>query len=417
MAITMTALYGWKVKFLTGLLAGQVLSLPLGKTRIGSDDEADLFVASIDGSAFDISLTPCEGGLRVEFSGTGNVGGQPVHGSATLTGVAEVSSAGVRFIAAPADASFDVVPQSLNKGQAAGITRHFDLAVIACATLAVVASAASAVGVAPAPAGLDLPVPNIRTLLLDVKNSPAMGGATIKQQDGKILIYGNCRDSAGVSSIVDRLEGAGQIVEDTAVCDDDLRRAVLTVLRSNGFSGMLVTTGVQPGTVVIHGSADENDAWRTVSKLLSGIAGLNGWTLRDDVDGYLKSLLVQLKRLGLADKLSVVRDGNWVVISGVLNQGEQASLASVIQDVRSKADGNIKISYENTSSLERPERYFPSPIASIGGSGALSYIQLADGSRLQATSILPNGFRVSEISPDGVELAKNNELVHIPLSF
>jgi type III secretion protein D len=57
----------------------------------------------------------------------------------------------------------------------------------------------------------------------------------------------------------------------------------------------------------------------------------------------------------------------------------------------------------------------PAPVVTVGGQANSIYVVLANGMRLQAGSVLPNGYAIVRLSRRAIGLRNGEHLVSIPL--
>lgn len=388
----------FKLKLLNGPLAGRELFLPLGPFTVGGGD-SDLSlpleggaVATLEVSADAVSLgsrTPCWVGGRSRPSGP-------------LPPNAAIDMAGLHFVLGPADAELGA-PKAPPRD---GLKRS--AAAILAATLALAAAFAWAAMPADPPAA-----PGPRAWLPQAL--AAEPGLSARWLDGGgLLLSGRCRSSEKLSALTARLRAAGVRLRQETVCDDELRRSVRALLGSYGYPDVTVSLDAQ-GRADIDGQVESDARFAELSAALDQLPGLQGWRFTDRGADALAALLDRLRQAGLLSGLSAARTEQGWVLSGQLDAARQAALDALLARFNAEAGKSGRFRFISAASTAQPADYLPAAISGVGGNVREPYLELANGMRLQPGSPIKRSMRIVAITPAGVSIAGNRQLVFLPL--
>nr|WP_284676666.1 type III secretion system inner membrane ring subunit SctD [Vibrio sinus] len=399
---------------LSGHLRGRELKLPEGEFTIGSKD-ADLSVLLDEDKQATLLVSEEEIRIKEEsvpmwYEGEAQAERSPIPPSTII------DLAGFSFLLGAEDQDLTLadVPARQKHTEKGG--RNW-LAII-CLSLCLV----FAIGVAVF-SWINLNAPPI------VKFDPkAWVGQEIKQPgygklelswsgNGILTLGGYCQSVSKYQSLLGRLNGLGIHYKNQAICQEDIVHNVYFVLQQNGYAHVMVHSGKQLGTVVISGNISADKQWQSVSQLIAQVKGLHSWEVKSEKEEGLGELVEKLKQTHLLDKLSLSRNGNTTTITGSLGSKDEALLNKVLKQYRTDAPSNGRVIYQNIPVSQSMLSLFPSAIRSFGGNAKNPYLILANGMRIQVGTRLPDGFEVSNLDTTSVELVKDGQLLHIPLTL
>lgn len=249
------------------------------------------------------------------------------------------------------------------------------------------------------------------------KRARQQGIDVATQQDGLTVLGGSCLDSSARDALVDKLREHGKPYRDNTLCQDELVRNVQAVLNLHGFGEARARPGPAGGTVVIQGTIHADARWRRAVSMLSSMQGLQRWSVEDPVGASVKTLIGMLRDAGLIGRLSVAREKDLILITGVLDEGGQRSLSAVTHAFAGSYPEAPKVIFQNIPTRSIQTGIFPAPVVSFGGSGELAFLDLANGTRLKTGSRLPAGHVIVHLDRNGIDLEREGELMHLPLEL
>ncbi|MBY4897889.1 type III secretion system inner membrane ring subunit SctD [Cupriavidus sp. AU9028] len=403
----------YQIKILNGPLAGRRLKLPEGDFVIGGDDP-DLS-ATLEGGAT-ATLTTAADGVRLRTAAPCWVDGKPEPlGEAPLPFGQVLDIGGLAVMVGEGDRPMPdaTVPRRV---RAEGTPRSASLRYGALVLLA-----AGSVG-----AGIWIygavqpPVEAVAAAdwLDDWKRRARAEGVQVNaQRDGMLELSGSCRDSGSRRVLLESLREHAVPYRDNTQCQDELVRNVQAVLTMNGFAQAKVRSGDTIGTVAIQGTIHADARWRRAVAMLSELRGLQGWTVEDPIGASVRALIDRLRDAGLIGRLSVAREKGLILITGVLDEGGRRLLSSVTAAFAQANPEAPRTIFQNIPTRAFQAGIFPSPIVSFGGSGEMTFLDLANGTRLKAGSRLPGGHVIVHLDRNGIDLEREGELMHLPLEL
>lgn len=260
--------------------------------------------------------------------------------------------------------------------------------------------------------------PDIPTQLSTQLKQPALEGIKAGWlSDGSVMLSGHCTSSSAVIQLQNFLVRNQIIFRNKLVCDDHLTASVSDVLHQYGYQNIEVRTGKTPGNVILYGAIEMGGQWLKVQETLATVAGLKGWTVVNSHNGQIPRLVEHLRALGLLGYLSMTQSPKDIVISGVLSPEQQQQLKQMLTTLAGPQSDELPVRYQNIPASDQTTQLLPAAIASYGGNSHSKFVQLANGTRLQQGTVLPNGYKIIFISELGLSLLKENSLIQIPMNF
>lgn len=260
--------------------------------------------------------------------------------------------------------------------------------------------------------------PDIPTQLSTQLKQPALEGIKAGWlSDGSVMLSGHCTSSSAVIQLQNFLVRNQIIFRDKLVCDDHLTASVSDVLHQYGYQNIEVRTGKTAGNVILYGAIEMGGQWLKVQETLATVAGLKGWTVVNSHNGQIPRLVEHLRALGLLGYLSMTQSPKDIVISGVLSPEQQQQLKQMLTTLAGPQSDELPVRYQNIPASDQTTQLLPAAIASYGGNNYAKFVQLANGTRLQQGTVLPNGYKIIFISELGLSLLKENSLIQIPMNF
>lgn len=257
--------------------------------------------------------------------------------------------------------------------------------------------------------------PDIPTQLSAQLKQPALAGVKVNwTTDGGVTLSGHCASSSTVIELQNFLARNQIVFRNKLVCDDHLAASVSDALHQYGYQDIEVRAGKTSGNVILYGDIEMGKQWLNVQDALAAVAGLKGWSVVNSHNGQVPRLVEKLRVLGLLGYLSMTQNQKEIVISGLLSPEQQQQLRQMLAQQHSD---ELPVRYQNIPAADQTAQLLPAAIVSYGGNSHAKFIQLANGVRLQQGFVLDNGYKVIDISEQGLSLFKANNLIQIPMNF
>ncbi len=406
-----------KIKILAGTWANRELVLPQGEVKIGASEEADLYIEILDAPDRIISLHVNEDGVYLPSQQL------PIwiSGIAVLTQNLQVlpeqkaiDIAGFVFVIAPVADDFivihapeRVVSRTLKRKLA--LTFATGLGLVSFVSICILFLFE-----------LEYEPPK-RLTVADIieehlQQRTLKDLIVQKTEQGLYHISGHCEQSQALQSFLLRLRARGVAFQAEVTCRDTLIQNVTSALRLNGFDSVQVSAGEAPGTVLITGNIVDGARWVSVTHLLSQIQGLASWQVKNITQTSIHALIETLQKHRLLRHLSILHQGQSLILTGELVAEQEQVLNTLIQNYQEQNPAQ-RVIYQNIPATDNLPGVFPAEIASYGGSLDNLFIELANGTRLREGTTLPSGYKIVDIALTGVQLQKKTDFIHFPLNF
>lgn len=414
----------YKIRFLDNLLTGREIYLRTGSFTLGQD-QADLF-AKPETVVGNITLAVNKAGVALAEKCPLWLDGKEVtlaDGEMLPTGVC-IDADGIRFCLGEPDADLKQVICS-NRLRRHGSPRRrqktffYSMAAITLLAVVLLSGEGAIFSNAEAQSSTLARMADIKAQLARMTKDPRLSAVHFEWSDADVLlIKGWCNRESDIKNIVSFLKSSGVNYTLTIISQDGLIENVETVLQQNGYEDINVVAGDAPGKVVILGQLEQNTQWQNVTQLLTDIPGLKSWQVKSEDDKELNSIIETLRAASLLSLLSVQRIDDRIILSGKLNSKERKELGGVLRKHMLSFPAMDEVIYQNINAGVGALGIFPSPIVSVGGNSQSLYLELESGARLQVGALLPGGYRIQNIDEqNGIELARQGELLHVPFNF
>ncbi len=410
----MTSRFAWKLVFQGGLLSGQELHLPEGELTLGAGHQWDIDLLRLDNhndqhcilrvKEEGVSLLPlgmpCKvNHRRVKQEEVALQSGQTVNIGGSTFALARAGEH-IPFVTHnPRNNWLQVLGVALPGGLAAGI-----LVTLLYASQELRASV-------PRPAEEPFNVGQYQQAL---KETGLTQIRVERDSTGALTLSGSCWEAAKLEPFLNQLVASGVAYRNQVMCQDDLQRSVAYVLRANGYQAQ-VTPGPTLGSIAISGSIRADDQWASVSRQLNHLPGLKAWSVTNNAEQTIDSLVLALREKNLLSRLSVVKQDDILTVTGQLPAEQRQSLQQVLESYQQQQ--HLRVVYQDIPASEQEANIFPAPIASYSGNANAASLQLSNGIRVQTGSTLPSGYTITGLDATGVELQKEGQLVHLPLGL
>ncbi|MBV4465827.1 type III secretion system inner membrane ring subunit SctD [Pseudomonas sp. SWRI79] len=401
----------YKLKWLNGPLRGRELALPTGELRLGGTDP-DIALSLEQGIQAILSID--DTGIMLVSATPVWVAGRSWDMEQALPFGGVIDIAGQAFVLGASTDELPTLPVPVRLAPTATRKSCWSLwcagglGFVAVFTVALVFW--QPVPVAP-PFNLDV------WLALQLENPELSGLSVMRVAQRGLVIKGMCRSTPSVDGLRLRLREKGLYVHDESVCADTLRQSVLAVLTLDGYRDVEVKSGETLDRVVILGAIVADRAWQHASAQLQALPALGGWTVVNDHAQLFDGLLVRLTASNLLDGLSIVVSDRTLRVSGQLAPQRLQAVAEVIKAFNQDGPPRLLAAFQNIPGAPSASQFLPSAIVSIGGNTDSTYVQLANGMRLQKGSVLPSGYLIHALNRSAMALLKGQELVSLPLDL
>lgn len=397
----------YKLLWLSGLLQGRELCLPLGGISIGPD--GDVLATLVEMKQ--LELTVDEEGVHLNSQVSAWVDGKHVRSLTLLPTGKVIEIAGIAIVLGELEDELEM--RVLPKHSSFKAKNSFWILLITSVlTLVLLMS----VILSPALPQEPVLTPNqwvsqqlVQSELNDVKVSWSSSGV--------VTLSGYCRDTQQIASFINDLKNKDILFIDHILCGDQLVRNVKGILAQNGFPDAVVALGEGLGSVKISGAIRSGVAWDKAVDAFNNLSGLNGWQVSNQINSQLKPLIKQLREKQLLKGLMVEQVKNTIVITGKISEARQQQVMKVTKDLSQHYGSGFKFIFQNIPVRDELSQMLSSPVVSYGGNAESSFIELGNGMRLSAGSKLDNGYVINYINVNGLDLSRGGELVHIPLIF
>ncbi|MGQ5524531.1 type III secretion system inner membrane ring subunit SctD [Chitinimonas sp. PSY-7] len=389
----------YKLKLLTGPLAGRELRLPSGQFTLGSGD-SDLSLP-LDG---DIQAS-----LQIEDEQIVLDSNTPcwVDGTSFAPGILPLGKvidlAGFCFILGTTDTKLGT-PRVPSRHRPAPVGLY-------AVAIGIAALAFGGIALMPQPLP-SAPTPR-EWLPTALKATPDL--KVRWSNPNELVLSGRCANNSELTGLVTRLHAAGIRLVREVICDNELQQSVQAVITGYGYRNIDVRINPK-GEALIDGPIRNDTNFPALTEALNQLPGLHGWQLSNQGSEEFSELLQHLKQSDLFDGLSAQRDERGLLLSGQLDASQQNAIEQLLKTLNALPGRRYSLRYVNAASVIKPGDYLPAAIRALGGNEQSPYLELTNGVRLQPGSQVLQGMRIVALSTAGVSLANDQQLVFLPFN-
>ncbi|HGJ5876277.1 MAG TPA: type III secretion system inner membrane ring subunit SctD [Arsenophonus sp.] len=235
--------------------------------------------------------------------------------------------------------------------------------------------------------------------------------------NGVLTLSGYCNNFIALSRLESELNFHGIRFRDKTICIDQLVANVRSVLVANGYLQAKVTNGKEAGDIIISGAIQSGKQWDKVTQQLAQLNGLRHWQVSNAVGGFSQQLIDALRSKGLLNGLMVEVRQDCIIITGLSDADKEQKINQVVASLSTSSEQHMNVRIENIPVRENLSDYLPGQVVSYGGNREAPFVELSNGVRLKYNSQLNNGYVVSHIDFNGLDLNRDGNSVHIPFSF
>ncbi|WP_263079048.1 type III secretion system inner membrane ring subunit SctD [Endozoicomonas sp. Mp262] len=434
----------WKLKILSGPHQGTELQLPCGKTTLGSDDlEADLVLKGSDLAPVHLLLDVTDQG-QLLVSLMADHAAMAINGETCKQGTVEiiegtvVSAGGVDLALTCGDHPWpELKPsrdeQSRSVPSAEVVTNEIDDKVEL--PINRLGKAFNGAGVKRLSRIIAIPVLLIIVSVFwfndnhvkaakDVVLSPLEKSQQLTRQlnltdvamtwnKGKrrVELTGYVNSKQDKIELTKQLKALGIRYKSRIKVMNSIIRSVDFALDEVGYTHIDVQAGKKPGTVLLTGTVSDRSRWQDLERILDNdIPGLKAWKVDfSDRENRIKAFNLMLAKAGLEGRLQLKKVNGSIKALGLLEPKELQSFYQAAEAFRQQ--------YGYTPELSVSPRRLATGKLPVKGVnlGEVPFLVMADNQKYLVGAKLPNGYRIKEISRNGVTLSRGADTVFFSL--
>ena len=197
----------------------------------------------------------------------------------------------------------------------------------------------------------------------------------------------------------------------------EIRRAVRFILRNLGYHQVKVENGEETGTLLLKGYVEDAGSWNQVEQILErDVPGLVAWKVELQRAGASMDILKELlKKAELLDKVKLVTSSDRVEVRGELDDIETTQFYSVAREFREQFGEKPYLVLKSIPKVSKGTNV-DFPFRSVNF-GQVPYVILTDNIRYMVGSRTPQGYRISSVTPESIELIKGGQVIAIELGY
>ncbi|AXB31025.1 EscD/YscD/HrpQ family type III secretion system inner membrane ring protein [Vibrio campbellii] len=421
----------WKIRILSGVHAGVEVTLPNDSLVLGSDDfTADLVLTDSDIKASHLVLV-CDGDtVLLSDCDEVSINNESVTVDANgieLSRNALVSVGRLTFAVGHLedDLAIDITTEATDK-QAAPVShkpssgwKRTVLIGLMCSLIPSVIFAGvwySQIRASDSDAITEAePIVLVRNILSELKLDDVRveWNATARQA----VLEGYVEDRTAKLQLLGRIDALGINYKSDLRTMEEIRRGVRFILRNLGYHQVKVENGEETGTLLLTGYIDDASRWSQVEQILErDVPGLVAWKVELQRAGaYLDTLKALLEKAELLKKVQLVTSGDRIEVRGELDDIETTRFYGVTRDFREQYGEKPYLVLKSIPKVSKGTN-IDFPFRSVNF-GQVPYVILTDNVRYMVGARTPQGYRISSVTPSGIELVKGGRVITIDLGY
>ena len=421
----------WKIRILSGVHAGVEVTLPNDSLVLGSDDfTADLVLTDSDIKASHLVLVcdgdtvllrDCDEVLINNESVTVDANGIELSRN-TLVSVGRLTFAVGHL---EDDLAIDITTEAADK-QAAPVShkpssgwKRTVLIGLMCSLIPSVIFAGvwySQIRASDSDAITEAePIVLVRNILSELKLDDVRveWNATARQA----VLEGYVEDRTAKLQLLGRIDALGINYKSDLRTMEEIRRGVRFILRNLGYHQVKVENGEETGTLLLTGYIDDASRWSQVEQILErDVPGLVAWKVELQRAGaYMDTLKALLEKAELLKKVQLVTSGDRIEVRGELDDIETTRFYGVTRDFREQYGEKPYLVLKSIPKVSKGTN-IDFPFRSVNF-GQVPYVILTDNVRYMVGARTPQGYRISSVTPSGIELVKGGRVITIDLGY
>ncbi|HHF2891876.1 TPA: type III secretion system inner membrane ring subunit SctD [Vibrio diabolicus] len=421
----------WKIRILSGVHSGVEVTLPEGALVLGSDDFiADLVLSDAGVEANHFTLVCQQDSVILRGCKEANINGENISvedDGIELSRHAVVSVGVVKFALGYAEDALIVsnVSDESSEQDAPVVAvqrsswKKTTLIALLCSFVPSVIFAgmwySQANGNNNETVTEAEPIVLVRNILGEIKLSDVRveWNAAARQA----VLEGYVEDRTQKLDLLGRIDVLGINYKSDLRTMEEIRRGVRFILRNLGYHQVKVENGDETGTLLLTGYIDDASRWNQVEQILErDVPGLVAWKVELQRAGaYMDTLKALLTDAELLKKVQLVTSGDRIEVRGELDDIETTRFYGVTRDFREQYGEKPYLVLKSIPKVSKGTN-IDFPFRSVNF-GQVPYVILTDNVRYMVGARTPQGYRISSVTPAGIELVKGGRVITIELGY
>ncbi|EJD6411790.1 EscD/YscD/HrpQ family type III secretion system inner membrane ring protein [Providencia rettgeri] len=399
----------YKLKWLSGILAGRELALPLGEIRLGGETPDIALPLELNAETL---LIVNEQGIRLSQPVPLWVDGLPWETNELLPQKRVIDLAGLVFIFGDIEQPLPTlaIPLRRNKNKTHVVTLTIAIIFLFLVLLAIGIST----DISPEN---EEPFDKVIWLEQQMKQPDHLGLQASFDNNGIIHLSGVSVSKNTIYQLQEQFAQFGFSFYNKSIDVSTLHNLVRQTLEMNGYHDIDITQGNSLDSVKIYGDIQFDNHWQQTQAQINQISLLKSWVVINDRSEEFKKTLHFLDSESLLEGLNISIENNKLLVSGKVPDKNLEKLNIIISDFNKSQKTRMKINYQNIPNKNIIDEFLPGKIISIGGNDEYIYLQLSNNMRLYKGSILPNGYKVYSLSMNTLMLIYKQNFLSIPINL
>ncbi|MBQ0686067.1 type III secretion system inner membrane ring subunit SctD [Providencia rettgeri] len=399
----------YKLKWLSGILAGRELALPLGEIRLGGETPDIALPLELNAETL---LIVNEQGIRLSQPVPLWVDGLPWETNELLPQKRVIDLAGLVFIFGDIEQPLPTlaIPLRRNKNKTHVVTLTIAIIFLFLVLLAIGIST----DISPEN---EEPFDKVIWLEQQMKQPDHLGLQASFDNNGIIHLSGVSVSKNTIYQLQEQFAQFGFSFYNKSIDVSTLHNLVRQTLEMNGYHDIDITQGNSLDSVKIYGDIQFDNHWQQTQAQINQISLLKSWVVINDRSEEFKKTLHFLDSESLLEGLNISIENNKLLVSGKVPDKDLEKLNIIISDFNKSQKTRMKINYQNIPNKNIIDEFLPGKIISIGGNDEYIYLQLSNNIRLYKGSILPNGYKVYSLSMNTLMLIYKQNFLSIPINL
>ncbi|EJD6540802.1 TPA: type III secretion system inner membrane ring subunit SctD [Providencia rettgeri] len=399
----------YKLKWLSGILAGRELALPLGEIRLGGETPDIALPLELNAETL---LIVNEQGIRLSQPVPLWVDGLPWETNELLPQKRVIDLAGLVFIFGDIEQPLPTlaIPLRRNKNKTHVVTLTIAIIFLFLVLLAIGIST----DISPEN---EEPFDKVIWLEQQMKQPDHLGLQASFDNNGIIHLSGVSVSKNTIYQLQEQFAQFGFSFYNKSIDVSTLHNLVRQTLEMNGYHDIDITQGNSLDSVKIYGDIQFDNHWQQTQAQINQISLLKSWVVINDRSEEFKKTLHFLDSESLLEGLNISIENNKLLVSGKVPDKDLEKLNIIISDFNKSQKTRMKINYQNIPNKNIIDEFLPGKIISVGGNDEYIYLQLSNNMRLYKGSILPNGYKVYSLSMNTLMLIYKQNFLSIPINL
>ncbi|EMM0110001.1 type III secretion system inner membrane ring subunit SctD [Providencia rettgeri] len=399
----------YKLKWLSGILAGRELALPVGEIRLGGETPDIALPLELNAETL---LIVNEQGIRLSQPVPLWVDGLPWETNELLPQKRVIDLAGLVFIFGDIEQPLPTlaIPLRRNKNKTHVVTLTIAIIFLFLVLLAIGIST----DISPEN---EEPFDKVIWLEQQMKQPDHLGLQASFDNNGIIHLSGVSVSKNTIYQLQEQFAQFGFSFYNKSIDVSTLHNLVRQTLEMNGYHDIDITQGNSLDSVKIYGDIQFDNHWQQTQAQINQISLLKSWVVINDRSEEFKKTLHFLDSESLLEGLNISIENNKLLVSGKVPDKDLEKLNIIISDFNKSQKTRMKINYQNIPNKNIIDEFLPGKIISVGGNDEYIYLQLSNNMRLYKGSILPNGYKVYSLSMNTLMLIYKQNFLSIPINL